>query len=361
LDDLSAANQGIISTVRVGILTVQVPFIQGGAELHAHSLRAALRTAGHDADIISIPFKWFPPNHIAPQILAARLLDVTESSGMSIDRVIGLKFPAYLIEHPNKVLWILHQHRSAYDLWGHGLGDLHGQPGGTAAMQAIRESDKRIIPCARRIFTNSRRVSERLLRYNGIDSEPLYHPPPLAERYICAEPEDFLLMPSRINDTKRQTLVVQALFHVRTDVRVRIVGRSEGGDKLEQLLALAAKLPSGRVRFEGAVDDKEKIALYARCLAVLFVPFDEDYGYVTLEAMLAGKPVLTCTDSGGVLEFAVDGETALVSEPDPIAVAEAMDRIWADRPLARRLGEHGRARYDRLGISWSSVVETLLG
>ncbi len=126
--------------MRVGILTVQVPFIQGGAELHARSLRAALRTAGHDAEIISVPFKWFPPDRIAPQMLAARLLDVTESSGMSIDRVIGLKFPAYLIEHPNKVLWILHQHRSAYDLWGHGLGDLHGQPGGEAAMQAIREA-----------------------------------------------------------------------------------------------------------------------------------------------------------------------------------------------------------------------------
>lgn len=347
--------------MRVGILTVQVPFIQGGAELHARSLQAALRTAGHDAEIISVPFKWFPPDRIAPQMLAARLLDVTESSGMSIDRVIGLKFPAYLIEHPNKVLWILHQHRSAYDLWGHGLGDLHGQPGGEAAMQAIREADKRSIPHARRIFTNSRRVSERLLCYSGIDSQALYHPPPLAERYVCAEPEDFLLMPSRINDTKRQMLVVQALFHVRTDVRVRIVGRSEGGGKLEELTALAAKLPAGRVCFDGAVDDDEKIRLYARCLAVVFVPFDEDYGYVTLEAMLAGKAVLTCADSGGVLEFAVDGETALVSEPDPVAVAEAMDRIWADRAFARRLGEQGRARYEQLGISWNTVVETLLG
>jgi glycosyltransferase involved in cell wall biosynthesis len=183
----------------------------------------------------------------------------------------------------------------------------------------------------------------------------------LAERYVCAEPEDFLLMPSRINDTKRQMLVVRALFHVRTDVRVRIVGRSEGGGKLEELTALAAELPAGRVCFDGAVDDDEKIRLYARCLAVVFVPFDEDYGYVTLEAMLAGKPVLTCADSGGVLEFAVDGETALVSEPDPVAVAEVMDRIWADRAFARRLGEQGRARYEQLGISWNTVVETLLG
>lgn len=345
--------------MRIGILTDQVPFIQGGAELHAQNLCAALRKAGHQAEVISMPFKWFPPDCIAPQMLAARLLDVTESSGMPIDRVIGLKFPAYLMEHPNKVLWILHQHRAAYDLWEHGLGDLHGQPGGEAAMQAIREADNRHIPQAQRVFANSRRVSERLMRYNGLASEPLYHPPPLAERYACAEAEDFLLVPSRLNETKRQALVIEALFHVRSDVRVCIVGRPEADSVLERLQARGAALPSGRVTFVGGVSDEEKLRLYASCLGVVFVPFDEDYGYVTLEAMLAGKPVVTCTDSGGVLEFAVHGETGLVAEPEPAALAEAMDRLWSDRALARRLGAQGRERYRQLGISWPQVVEAL--
>jgi glycosyltransferase involved in cell wall biosynthesis len=346
--------------MRIGILTVQAPFVNGGAELHAHNLCVALRAAGHEADIISIPFKWFPPDRIAPQILAARLLDVTASSGMSIDRVIGLKFPAYLMEHPDKVLWILHQHRTAYDLWEHGFGDLRGQPGGHQAMLAIREADNRLIPQARRIFTNSRRVSARLAEYNGIESRPLYHPPPLAEQYSCAEPEDFLLVPSRINDTKRQDLVVEALFHVRADVRVRLVGAADSPDFADRLGRRAAQLPAGRLSFEGAVSDHEKIELFARCTAVVFVPFDEDYGYVTLEAMLSGKAVVTCTDSGGVLEFARDQETALVCEPDPVALAACLDRIWADRALARRLGAQGRARYQELGIGWDQVVQALL-
>jgi glycosyltransferase involved in cell wall biosynthesis len=346
--------------MRVGVLTVQIPFLHGGAELHARNLCMALREAGHEAEILSMPFKWFAPDRIALQMLAARLLDVTESSGQPIDRVIGLKFPAYLMEHANKVLWILHQQRSAYDLWEHGLGDLHGRPGGEAAMRAIREADTRAIPTARRIFTTSRRVSERLAHYNGIDSQPLYHPPPLAERYICEEPEDFLLLPSRINDTKRQSLIVEALFHVRSGVRVRMVGRPESVGTLERLQARAAALPAGRLTFLGGITDEEKIALYGRCLAVVFVPFDEDYGYVTLEAMLAGKPVLTCSDSGGVLEFVVDGETGLVAEPDPVALAANMDRIWTDRALARRLGSQGRAHYDQLGIGWPKVVESLL-
>ena len=346
--------------MRIGVLTVQVPFVHGGAELHARNLLHALRDAGHQADIISMPFKWFPPDRIAPQILAARLLDVTASSGMSIDRVIGLKFPAYLIRHPDKVLWILHQHRTAYDLWGHGLGDLHGQPGGDQAMQAIREADNRLIPEARRIFTNSRRVSERLATYNRIESRPLYHPPPLAERYLRREAEEFLLLPSRINATKRQDLVIEALFHVRSDVRVRIIGPPDTQQYLDRLRERATALPAGRVRFEGPVSDSEKIDLFARCLAVLFVPFDEDYGYVTLEAMLASKPLLTCSDAGGVLEFIEHGRNALVCEPDPVELAAAMDRLWMNRPMARSMGAEARASYDALGISWNRVVESLL-
>ncbi len=354
------SHEDALSTVRIGILTDQVPFVQGGAEQHARGLLAALRAAGHEADILSMPFKWFPPDRIAPQMLAARLLDVTESSGRPIDLVIGLKFPAYLMAHSNKVLWILHQHRSAYDLWGHGLGDLHGQPGGEAAMHAIREADQRCIPQARRVFTNSRRVAERLAAFNNIEGETLYHPPPGAERFSCADAEDFFLVPSRLNDTKRQSLVIEALFHVRTGVRVLILGRAERADVLEQLQRRAAVLPAGRVTFLGGVDDATKCSLYARCLGVVFVPFDEDYGYVTLEAMLSGKPVVTCSDSGGVLEFALDGETGLVCAPEPAALAQAMDRLWTNRALARRLGAQGRARYEQLGISWEAAVGRLL-
>jgi glycosyltransferase involved in cell wall biosynthesis len=346
--------------MRVGILTVQIPFIRGGAELLAENLLSALRAAGHEADILSVPFKWFPPNRIAPQMLATRLLDVTASSGMPIDRVIGLKFPAYLADHPDKVLWLLHQHRTAYDLWDHGFGDLHGQPGGHDAMLAIREADSRLIPQAKHIFTISHRVSERLAKFNGIQSQPLYHPPPLAEHYSCDEPEDFLLLPSRINDAKRQDLVVEALFHVRSDVRVLIVGTPDSPGYIDRLRARAAQLPPGRLSFRQGIGEQEKIKLYARCLAVVFVPFDEDYGYVTLEAMLAGKAVLTCTDTGGVLEFANHDENALVCEPDPVALAANMDRLWTDRTFAARLGAQGRARYEAMNIGWNQVVESLL-
>ena len=169
--------------MRVAVATVQIPFVRGGAEMLAENLCTALTEAGHEAEIVTIPFKWYPPAAIPQQMLACRLLDLTESMGTSIDRVIGLKFPAYLIPHPAKVQWILHQHRGAYDLWDRQWGDLYGAPGGAEARDAIHTADTRLIGQARRVFAISRNVAARLRQFNGIDAEPLYHPPPLAGRY----------------------------------------------------------------------------------------------------------------------------------------------------------------------------------
>ena len=102
--------------MRIVIATVQVPFVRGGGEMLADGLEAALLAAGHDVETVRLPFKWYPPERIPEHVLAARLFDLTESSGSRIDRMIGLRFPAYLLPHPNKVLWILHQYRTAYDL-----------------------------------------------------------------------------------------------------------------------------------------------------------------------------------------------------------------------------------------------------
>src|SRR5712691_13055225 len=135
--------------MRILIATVQVPFIRGGAEVHGEGLRDALRAAGHEAEIIAVPFKWYPPERILDHMLACRLLDVTEVMGTPVDLLIGLRFPAYLMPHPNKVLWILHQFRTAYELWDHQLGDLVSTPVGAQVRDAIRAADREQIPEAR--------------------------------------------------------------------------------------------------------------------------------------------------------------------------------------------------------------------
>ena len=79
-----------------------------------------------------------------------------------------------------------------------------------------------------------------------------------------------------------------------------------------------------------------------------------------MEAMLASKPVITCDDSGGPLEFIHPEKTGLIAKPTPEGLASAMDKLWSDREHAKELGEAGRARYLALHISWSEVVKRLL-
>ena len=347
--------------MRVVIANVQTPFVRGGAEMLADSLLDALRAAGHQAEIVSMPFKWYPAARIADGMLAARLMEVGEWCGGSVDRLIGLKFPAYLIRHPVKVLWLLHQYRGAYDLWDSTIGDLSQAPDGRHVRETIRRADDALIPECRRVFTISRTVSERLRRFNGIQGTPLHHPPPGAGRLRCEAAEDFLLCPGRINQSKRQGLVVEALVLCREPVRVVFTGMTDAADYATALRERCEKAGLGeRVQWHGHVDEARKIELYARCLGVLVPPVDEDYGYVTLEAMLASKPVLTCTDSGGPLDFVLDGETGFVGAPEPAVLAEAMDQIWRDRNRARTLGCAARAHYDGLGMGWAGVIEQLL-
>jgi glycosyltransferase involved in cell wall biosynthesis len=225
---------------------------------------------------------------------------------------------------------------------------------------AIRAADRAFIAEARAVYANSRNVANRLQRFSGIAAAPLYHPPPLADRFRTASGEDFLFFPSRMNASKRQLLVVAAMAQCREPVRVCFAGAMEDpvyGRALQDSIRDGGL--ADRIEWLGDVDDETKIDLFARCLAVIFPPVDEDYGYVTLEAMLAAKPVITCSDSGGVLEFVEDERTGLIAQPSATALAEAMDRLWQQRALAEEWGDAGRAAYQRRDISWPRVVQTL--
>ena len=348
--------------MRIAIATVQVPFVRGGAEALAEGLRDALRAAGHLADIVALPFKWYPPECILDQMLAWRLLDVTESFGTPIDLLIGLRFPAYLVPHPRKVLWLLHQHRTAYEWWDHEFGDLLHYPNGVEVRDAIRRADCALIPESKAVFTISANVGRRLRAHCGIDSTVLHPPPPHTARFYSAEPQEYLFFPSRLSPPKRQSVVLEALAHTRHPVRVRFAGNADEPAHAETLRRLASKLHvQHRVEWLGPISDDDKIHQYAHTLGVVFPPVDEDFGYVALEAMLAAKPVITCTDSGGPLELVEHTVTGLVVEPTPAALGHAMDTLWEDRAHGAAWGAAARARIERLNITWDNVVRTVTG
>jgi glycosyltransferase involved in cell wall biosynthesis len=67
---------------------------------------------------------------------------------------------------------------------------------------------------------------------------------------------------------------------------------------------------------------------------------------------------VTCTDSGGPLDFVVDGKTGRVTDPTPASLAPALAELAADSALAERLGEAGRAAVATL--SWAAVARRLV-
>jgi len=348
--------------MRIAIATVQTPFLEGGAELHAQGLKAALHRAGHTAEIVTAPFRFAPCREVrrSMDLWATERFD--RLNGYEPDRVICLRFPAYGLSHPNKVVWLLHQHRAVYELWDQTLDAAAAEEHEELRElgREIRRFDTAHLSEARAIFTNSATVSSRLDFYNGLDSTPLYHPPPLAADLYTGDPLPFVFCPSRLESLKRQDLLIQAMAHVRSPQATVLIAGT-GGQKARYEALIRDYGVEDKVRLMGRISRSELLAAYAQCLGVFFGPFDEDYGYVTLEAMAAAKPVITCTDSGGPLEFVQDGATGFVAAPNPEAVAACIDRLFEDHSRAVQLGRQGRERYQALGISWEAVVHHLLG
>jgi glycosyltransferase involved in cell wall biosynthesis len=340
------------------ICTTQVPFTRGGAESHAEGLRSALVEAGYKAEIVALPFKWYPPTEIMRGAMAWRLLDLSAANGQPVDLVVGMKFPAYLVRHKKKVLWILHQHRSAYNLWGTPFDDLSTYPEGVRIREWIKHCDERFITEAKKVFANSRTVAERLKHYNNIESEPLYHPPPLADKLITGEQGDYIFYPSRLEPQKRQELLIEAMRLVETPVKVVFAGVSGNAKHYENLIK--QHRVADRVVMRGFISDEEMIESYANCLGVCYLPFDEDYGYVTLEGMLSAKPVIVSRDSGGAAELIEHECNGLLVEPEPRAIADSLDNLYSNRERARRMGEQGCESVAAMDLSWSKVVDKLI-
>jgi glycosyltransferase involved in cell wall biosynthesis len=348
--------------MKIIIATVHIPFIFGGAEVLAKTLSEACKKRGHEVEIVGIPFKAYPAARILDHMMACRLFDLTEVAEMKVDRLIGLKFPAYLIPHPHKSFWILHQHRSAYDLWDKAESDLLHAHDGNQIRSAIINADNHIFTeSPQSIYTISKNVSQRLQKYNGVSSNALYPPPQNAELFYTREEQGYLFFPSRINYYKRQELVLRSIPLTKHPVQVIFGGRPDQQSYGEELFELVRNLGiENRVKFIGEMTEEQKLKLYAESIGIVYPPLDEDYGYVTLEAMLASKPVITCSDSGGPLEFIKHRENGLIADPTPKSLAAAMDELWENREASRKLGSYGREIFQNSNINWDSVLTYLL-
>lgn len=336
------------------VLHTQVPFVRGGAEVLVEGLIAALRERGHLADVVSLPLAWNPPEGLLTTALAWRLLDLRRFNDRNVDVVVCTKYPTWAVEHERKSLWLVHQHRQAYDLYGTSLSEFTPHAPSRETRERVMEIDSSgIADCSPR-FGISRNVCDRLRRFNGIDAAPLYPPAPR----LGLRPESYgpyLLSVARLDDAKRVEQAVRAMPLVAAGLRLEVVG---DGPNFGTLTRLAHSLRvSQRVVFRGSVSDGELLDLYNNCRAVYYAPIDEDYGLTAIEALAASKPVVTAPDSGGVLEFVADGATGIVTTLDAESLAAAFNRL-DDASSACRLGSNGPEK--TRDLTWDVVVDSLL-
>jgi glycosyltransferase involved in cell wall biosynthesis len=338
------------------VLESQTPFVHGGAEILARELLGALRGHGYEADLVSIPFRDTPRDELLAHAAAWRLIDVTRALDRSIDAVVATKFPTYFVRHPAKVTWLVHQHRAAYELCGTPFSDFEHTERDVGLRKRLIDLDTAMLRECRGLFSIARTVSARLQKYNQLAATPLYHPPRLAGSIRPGPYGDYFLTVSRLEKVKRLDLAIEAMARSRGTTRLVIAG--DGSERAALAARIASRGLGDRVRLAGRVDDAELIELLAGARALLFTPFEEDYGYVTLEAFLARKPVITTSDAGGPLEFVDDGVNGLVAQPEPDALAAAIARLASDAGEAARLGDAGHAR--ARVITWDGVVEQLM-
>ncbi len=344
--------------MKVTILNTMVPFLYGGAEFLAEDLQKKLEEHGHEAQIIRLPFAWGSPSQVSDCMMAARLAAL-----VGTDKVIALKFPTYYVHHVNKTVWLLHQFRQAYDFEGTPYDMFGADAESQGVKKAVIQSDNHFLSQSEgRLYTISPIVTERLMKYNGIPSEVLYPPLMNAKSYRCGEYGDYIFYPSRVNGAKRQHILVEAMALVKSGVRLVLAGKGDRPEDEEEIFKSIEKFKiQDKVTYLNRfISQEEKVELFANSLGCAFVPLNEDYGYVTLEAFYAKKPVITFTDSGCPAYFVNEGGAGIVTEPYPEMLAKAMDNLYMDKKKAEELGNEGIPTLERLGVNWDNVVEKLI-
>lgn len=322
----------------------------------ARSLVQALRESGHQAEIVITPQNRF--GRQASAYLATWLTDLGAAGGEPIDQVISLRYPSYAIRHPKHVCWLNHTMREYYDQWDRfsGLLSPQGRLKERVRRRMIHAADRYLLTKnVTKLFVQSDTIRRRLEIWPELAPAVLYPPAP-QRPYRCDEYGDYIFMVSRLTPLKRADLLVQALSKRQAaGIKCVIAGEGEERARLEVLIERLGL--SNRVTLLGRLTDEELIDHLAKCRAVCFPPFEEDYGFVTAEAFASGKPVITCRDSGGPAELVQDGVQGFVCDPTAPGLAIAMQTLMGDRGRAERMGAAARAAGEKM--NWADVARQL--
>lgn len=344
--------------MRIGLVSSAVPVVQGGGRFIVDWLHEKLLEHGHSVETVYIPCS-DAFEQILPQMVTYRLMKLDDY----FDRIITFRPPAHMAQHPRKVVWFIHHLRIFYDLWNTAYCPVPNNSWGQTLRATIIDADNTALGEAYRIFTNSHLVRKRLCQFNNFESEVLYPPILSPQIFKAGDYGDEIVSVCRMEHHKRQHLLIAALAHTKTPVRLHLAGVSMDRTYPIYLRKIARRLGiADRLTIEERwITENEKATLLEHALASAYAPLDEDsYGYPTIEAAHARRCTVTAANSGAVSEFVTDHQTGLVADPSPAGIAAAFDKLYSDRALASRLGDAANSRISDLGIDWNIVIAKLL-
>ena len=387
IDAISGEN----TPMTIGIVAPSpVPFVVGGAEKLWWGLQEYInKNTIHHCELIKICAK---DNNFCDLIQSYDRffrLDL-----LHFDMILTTRYPAWMVQHPNHHIYFQHPLRGLYERYcgpetippavcayprvkkvfnaidaspinirrlfdaAMALANDPKAPEearlfpGPVARQVVHALDRHAISGAARVFAISETVQKRAGYFPDPENVPVVYHPSNLQGFYDGNP-DYLLTVSRLVRPKRISLILKAYMQAGLNIPLKIAGC---GPQMPFLKKLAAR--NRNIRFTGFVSDRDLAQLYSNALVVVFVPENEDLGLVTLEAMHAGKPVITCSDSGGAAELVSHGQTGWICAPNAKDLAAAMRTAAAD---IRNTATMGRLARDRVrGVSWENLLSTLL-
>ena len=323
--------------MRIVIASMCIPFAQHPGTGLVEQLRAQLVRRGYSAEVVLLPFipDW---RTLVEQTAAVRLLDLTESCGNRIDRLITVRYPSFALKHPNKVAWFTPAAAEG------GWPDAATDPVARSHRDLMRRSDSAFLRECRWVFTTSWAAADRVRRFLRMEPHGILYPPLSPDHPFRPGPfGDYLLCDGW------SPLVAEAVAAAEPGVRVVVTDDRPAGEV------------DGRVTFVGAVPTERKAELLAGSCGLVHVQSAADpTGTSVLEAFHAHKPVLTPRGGGGSAELVREGESGWVYPPVPSLLGAAMTRLWRERADGERMGRVGHATLAHAGIDWDTVVRGLL-
>jgi len=372
-----------------------VPYVYGGAETLFWKLTESINDlTEHNAELIKLPVKESDFWSLVDSYRRFYYLDLSH-----FDMVISTKYPAWMVQHKNHIIYLQHHLRGLFDTY-HFSNEPYQVPEMLRKgkiediLKAIQDHETNIEivfsmlsdiredsasydpdlfkfpgPFIREIihyFDSYALAQNRISRYfcisnnvkarkdyfpQGVNVEAISHPSKL--RCLRSEGYEYIFTASRLDGAKRLDILINSMKYVSHDIKFKIAGTGPDEDRLKKLAS-----DDTRIEFMGFVNDKKLADLYSKAMVVLYIPYDEDYGLITIEAMKSMKPVITASDSGGTLEFVKDFETGFVVNPDPKCLADKINYIIEHPEDSKKMGLH--AYHATENITWNKLISRLL-